>query len=244
MATALTQTTLSGAITPSQNVFNVAAATGITAPVANVNQQIYVIGPGQARGELMTVVAVTGTSVTVSRLDEFKAFYPTGSLVLIGPAPVSGSGFGGMIMGGGFQAYDPPGASASNNTSAASGVIYTPWVNVTTGKQWIWSTVVNCWVPGWNNEALKAPTAAVASFAGVIVPSGPLFHVTGAEAVTGFTNASMIGFTLGRFTIIPDGTFTWTNATNIALGGTAVVSKALEFVWDANAVKWFPSYIA
>jgi hypothetical protein len=46
------------------------------------------------------------------------------------------------------------------------------------------------------------------------------------------------------FTIIPDGAFTWTTAGNIALAGTAVVNKALTFLWDAKNSKWVPNYIA
>lgn len=244
MATALTQTTLSGALAPNQLTFTVASATGITAPVANIQQQLYIIGVGQKRGELVNVTAVSGTSITVSRLSAFKAYWPSGSLVVIGPAPTSSSGLmGGMLLGSGFYEYDPPGASASNNSSAAAAVLYTPWINVTNGNQWIWSDVVNCWVPGWNNEANKNVTAVVASAAGSIVPSGPLFHVTGTAAVTGFTIASMIGFTQGSFTIIPDGNFTWTAAGNIGVLGTAVTSRALTFTWDSNAVKWYPSYV-
>jgi hypothetical protein len=241
MATALNQTTLSGAITPQQNVFTVASATNITAPVANINQQIYVIGPGQAKGELMDVVAVSGNSITVSRLDEFKAYWPSGSLVLIGPAPVSGAGFGGMVLGGGFQTYDPPGGSASQNSNSAAAVLYTPWVNVTTGAQWLWSTVVNAWVAGWQNDLVPAvPTAAVASAAGYVTPSGPLFHITGTSAITGFTLP--VGFTGGSFTVIPDGNFTTTNANNIALASTAVTSKPLTFIFDPATAKFYPSY--
>lgn len=245
MATALTQTTLSGALAPNQLTFTVASATGITAPVANIQQQLYVIGVGQKRGELMNVTAVSGTSITVSRLSGFKAYWPSGSLVIIGPAPTSSSGLmGGNLLGSGFHEFDPPGASASNNSSSSSAVLYTPWINVTNGNQWIFSTVTNCWVPGWNNEANKAPTALVSSAAGPIVPSGPLFHVDGTAAITGFTNASMIGFTVGSFTIIPDGIFTWTTALNIGVAGTAVVSKSLTFTYDPNAAKWYPSYVA
>jgi len=79
--------------------------------------------------------------------------------------------------------------------------------------------------------------------AGVTLPSGPLFHVTGTNAITGWTIP--VGFAGGSFTVIPDAVFTWTAVGNIALAGTAVVSKALTFTYDGNAAKvWFPSYIA
>ena len=56
-------------------------------------------------------------------------------------------------------------------------------VNVANGRQWLFSTVLNAWVPGWNNDNPKAVTAAVASAAAAITPSGPLFHVTGCNCV-------------------------------------------------------------
>ncbi len=240
MATALTQTTLSAAVGRTSNVLPVASATGISAPVMNVSQQLYIIGPGQARGELMTVVSVSGTQIGVSRLDEFKSHWPSGSLVLIGPVPTASAQFGGAIFQP-FQTFDPTGANASAVSAVTAGVQITPFVNVTNGNQWLWSTITLCWVPGWQNTDSPACTAAVASAAGVILPSGPLFHVTGALAVTGFTIP--VGFTHGSFTVIPDGTFTWTAAGNIAVLGTAVVNRALTFTWDATNSKFIPSYV-
>lgn len=237
MALSLTQTTLSGSISASQTTFAVASATNLSAPVGNVFQKIYVIGPGQPRGELMQVVAVSGTQVTVMRLDEYKAAYPSGSLVLIGPIPPQSLYFEP------FQTFDPAGTLDVTATLSAAEVQVTPWVNVANGRQWLFSTVLNAWVPGWNNDNPKAVTAAVASAASALTPSGPLFHVTGTAAITGITTP--IGFTSGSFTIIPDGVFTWTTGDgSIALGGTAVVNKPLTFTWDGSSNKWLPSYTA
>lgn len=47
----------------------------------------------------------------------------------------------------------------------------------------------------------------------------------------------------GRITILPGGAFTWTAAGNIAVLGTAVVDKALDFVYDPIRAKWYPSYV-
>lgn len=234
MSVALTQTTLSAAIGRSATTIPVASATGISAPVNNVAQKILVIGPGQPRGELMTVTAVNGTQISVSRLDEYKAHWPSGSLVVIGIL---------SNLYESFQTFDPAGSNTSNVTASTAGVMVTPWINIINGNQWIWSTLLLCWVPGWNNPNVPAVSAAVASAAGPIVPSGPLFHVTGTAAVTGFTRP--IGFTMGQFSIIPDGVFTWTTGDgSIALGGTAVVNKLLTFTWDASVSKWVPGYLA
>lgn len=95
----------------------------------------------------------------------------------------------------------------------------------------------------------SAPT--VASLAGVITITTPVTIVSGALAITGIAaptnlaNAGAGGSGYGaRITFIPTGTFTWTTASNIALAGTAVVGKALDFTYDSVTNKWYPSYIA
>jgi hypothetical protein len=82
----------------------------------------------------------------------------------------------------------------------------------------------------------------MASVAGVITPNYPITVVSGALAITGIT-VPYADFQ-GRITFLPTGAFTWTNATNIALAGTAVVGKALDFVYNPVTAKWYPSYIA
>jgi hypothetical protein len=227
MATALTQTTLSAAITATQTTFTVASGTNLSNPTLGKFQAIYVIDPGQTKGELMTVLSVASATVTVARLDQFKAAHASGSIVLIANVDPTLST---------FYEYDPSGAPPS-----ASQPLTTPWVNAVTGEQWLIG-LNNIWVPGWNNRSsIKGVTAAVASAAGLIVPSGPLFHITGTAAITGFTIPT--GFAGGSFNVIPDAIFTWTAANNIALAGTAVVSKTIEFTYDANAALFYPSVI-
>jgi hypothetical protein len=97
---------------------------------------------------------------------------------------------------------------------------------------------VNPYFGGFNSFLLGS---SVASVAGQITPTGPIFHVTGALAITGIV-IPYAGF-CGTVTLIPDGAFTWTAAGNIALAGTAVVNKAVIFTYDPTAVKWYPSYV-
>lgn len=47
----------------------------------------------------------------------------------------------------------------------------------------------------------------------------------------------------GRITLIPGGAFTWTAAGNIAVLGTAVANRALDFVYNPVSGKWYPSYV-
>ena len=237
MATSLKQTTLAAAVGASSNILNLASVTDITAPTAGQLQKIYVVPPTGGRGELMQVVAAaSGNYVQVSRLARFKMNFPSGSLVLIGSIDQTVES---------FISFDPVGAPGNGSALLA----VTPVVNVENGNQWLQGTIAgptgsaNAWVPGWGNTMVPTGvTAAVASAAGQITPTGPLFHITGALAITGFLLP--IGFNVGSFTVIPDGTFTWTTANNIALAGTAVVSKALTFTYDPVTAKFYPSYIA
>ena len=233
MATNITQTTLSGSINQNATVINVASATNLTAPVNNFPQNIYVINPDSTRGEIMQVTAVSGTQISVFRSSLFRQSFYTGATILIAPVDTTL---------GGFQDSDPVGSATVTGSYPAVPVIV-PWVNTTNGNQWL-QGINGIWVPGWNNPTnLKGVTAAVASVAGPITPSGPLFHITGASAITGITKP--VGFAGGSFKVIPDGTFTWTTGdASIAIGGTAVVNKVLEFTYDSNAGTWAPSYLA
>lgn len=219
-------TTLASAALSTDGTIYVASATGINAPSLSAGtpaSELYVIAPGNQRGETMLVQSVSGTAIKVARGRQgMRMALPSGATVLIGNPNW-------------FMDYDPSGGCTAANT------FVTPWVNTKTGNQWLCSTVTNTWVPGFGNDITPpAPTAAVASAAGLITPSGPLFHITGTAAITGFNIPT--GFSFGGFCAVPDGIFTTTNANNIALASTAVVSKVLCWTYDPNSTKFYPSY--
>jgi hypothetical protein len=227
----LNNTTLSAAMTSSATQLVVASATYISAPTGGFKQKIYVIDPGSAKGELMTVEAVSGTTVTVSRLDEFKSDHASGSYVLIANVDPTVPGFATM---------DP--------TPGSSPTATVPWVNVTTGAQWLYSSVLKRWVPGFNNPNPKAPTVAVASANAPITPSGPLCHISGTTGpITGITRP--VGFTGGSLTLIFDGATSWAAGSSsenivassaaVAPGGTVVAGTAYEFIWDEGTALWY-----
>lgn len=237
-ANTLSQTTLSAAVTSSANIITVASATGITAPTGapGTATSLYVLDTA-GMGELMTVTAVNGTTISVTR----------GSSGTSGQAHVSGA----MVLAGRpnwFYVSDIGGACTTANT------LVTPYLNVRNGNEWLCSTVTKTWVPGFGNTFTTddaAPTTAVASAAGLITPSGPLFHVTGSLAITGFNipvgcNATAVGQC--SFTIIPDAVFTYTAANNIGLASTGlnagtavvVVNQPIMFIWDAKNSKFLP----
>lgn len=214
----LTQTTLSAAVAnTSTTTVVVASATGVTANSTLIFVDL----------EAMFVNTVNGTTLGVTRgyNGTVVGSHISGSRVLLGPPQQ-------------FYASDPSGGCTAANT------LVTPYLNIKNGNQWLCSTVLNKWVPGWGNSSQQPqPTAAVASAAGLVTPSGPLFHITGALAITGFTIP--LGFPVKggqTFCVIPDGTFTTTTANNIALASTAVVNKTLCFTYDTANAKFTPSY--
>jgi hypothetical protein len=252
VGTALTQTTLTATIGPGLQSFALGSVTGVsgfgpginsptggTVTIGNITN-IYI------DRELMQVISVNTTAKTVfvirgSGGTQASAHAATG-MVLIGPASS-------------FYNYDPEGfcGTLPSNQGSVLGnpPIVSPWINTRTGAQWLCSTITSTWTPGFSGPSGVAgsavPTTLVASAAGVVLPSGALFHINGTQAITGFTipvgcNATAVGGC--QFTVIPDAVFTWTTATNIAVAGTAVVNKALTFIWDAVNSKWVPSYIA
>ncbi len=83
----------------------------------------------------------------------------------------------------------------------------------------------------------------VVASATTIAPVHPVQFVSGAVAIVTITPPTAIALTGGRITLIPTGAFTWTNAGNIAIAGTAVVGKAIDFTWQSFAAKWYPSYV-
>jgi len=85
-----------------------------------------------------------------------------------------------------------------------------------------------------------APTIASAT---TIAPTTPIVFVSGTTAVVNITAAAPISTGGGTITLIPTGAFTWTAAGNIAVLGTAVVSRALTMTYDATTTKWYPSYV-
>ena len=225
--TALTATTLGAIADATQGNVTVAAATGITAPGTGANL-VYLL----VDRELMGVQAVNGLNVRVARgANGTRATaHVSGAIVNVAPAIAvinyvpSGAcvranlNFVPMIVGG-------------TNAQGMNGTTF-DCLGVTTAGQWVSTNVTDVSVLG----------STMASTAGVLgLPTGTVFIVSGTNAIMGITlpAGAAPGF---RISIVPSGVFTWTAATNIALAGTAVVNKLLDFVWSGT--KWVPSYIA
>jgi len=98
-------------------------------------------------------------------------------------------------------------------------------------------------VSAWGNASnnLTNPNTQ-ASAAGTNTFTYPVTVVSGTQAMVNIT-VPYPSFQ-GRITLLPTAIFTWTAAGNIALAGSAVVGKALDFIYNPVTGKWYPSYIA
>lgn len=247
-----TQTTLSAAIAggsvntgqPPPTIVQVTSATNISGLAPNnvgtpsqpVQSSIYV------DRELMSVLSVNGTVLTVARGQGGTVATPHAK--------------GAMVLAGypfWFSVNDPGGAGGfggvGGEACTLANTIVGPRLNTRTGAQWICSSKTGTYVPGFNNPlAFSAAglTADVASVAGATVPSGPIFHVTGTNAITswsipvGCPAETVSGALPGAcsFITIPDAAFTWAGGGNIALTGTAVINLPIIWIWDSGNQKW------
>ena len=116
---------------------------------------------------------------------------------------------------------------------ATTPTLTTPVIGAATGTSLVLSS--------FNAVSAAAPTLASAT---TIAPTTPIAFVSGTTAVVTITAPSPISAGGGSIILIPTGVFTWTTAGNIALAGTAVVSKALTMTYDVTTTKWYPSYTA
>lgn len=259
----LTQTTLSNAVsgpafysgtspTIAQTVF-LASLTGISAPVLPGTPVSIIYVDREAMGVLAVNTSISAVTVFRGYLGTQASPHVAGQMVLVSNLYTTNLAVGANIVPSGFYQNDPP-----QGATCSSGIPTLPWINVLTGAQWLCSTITNTWVPGWNNPLAPASagqTATVPAAAGTITPSGPLFVVSGAGAITGFNTATgaMTGFNstangYGCFTIIAaaGSTWTWTAAGNIMTAGTAATNpgSTFQFCWSSSLSKFVPSRLA
>lgn len=254
--TALVQTTLSSAVsgpagysgtsaTIDQNVV-LASVTGINAPTLPGTPVSVIYVGREAMGVFSVNTSTKIVGVFRGYLGTQPSPHPSGDMVLV--APPYNTANGGNPVPNGLFTQDPPigGTCTAANTPA------TPWVNVLTGSQFICSTITSTWVAGFNNPLagdFTGQTATVAAAAGAVLPSGPLFVISGAGAITGFTipigcNATAVGAC--SFTVIAaaGSTWTWTAAGNIMTAGTGTAGHLFTFVWSASLSKFVPSSLS
>lgn len=218
--TLLNQTTLAAAITSTTlTTIAVTSATGFA-----VNNIMY------SDREAMRITAINGTLINVVR---GASGTPATTHLTLAPT-----------FQGSPSAFTSADVTLSGSCTAAN--TYAPTINTRFGDRYM-CIANSATTASWQKNPYKTGivgegnvTTAVASAAGLVVVTSPLFHITGALAITGFTLGT--AFEAGSFCVIPDGAFTTTTATNIAIASTGVVSKLLCFAWDTGTTKWYPTY--
>jgi hypothetical protein len=237
--TALTQTSL-GAAVNGNAVYSGGSPNVDTSVILSSVSSVSAPTAGSGYGtllyidaELMAVTSVNSATKVVGVIRGWEgtpvSAHVSGAMVLLAPPNA-------------FYRVDPAGACTAASTA------YTPWLNVSNGKQWLCSTLTNTWVPGWGNPGDSAHpiqvTAAVASAAGLVTPSGPLFHMTGTNAITGFNIP--VGFSGGSFCAYADAIWTWTAANNIQVAGTVTTGNQAPvcFTYDSSTGKFIPSRVS
>lgn len=222
--TALTQATLSSAVSISANTIVVASASGIVA----TRTWLYITDPGSQRGELMQVGQgyVSGTRIPVVRgVRGQQVPHISGAYVLIAPAADA------------FIDFDPIGAC----TAATTG--YTPLVNTVNGNKWRCSSR-GMWIPFFgtaNSQTMQIDSAtATGSANGACVITSPFTKMSGTNACTSFTMPP--GWSGQGFTLYPTAAFTGTASNNICKAFTAVADRRLDFAWNGVDTCFTPGY--
>jgi len=118
------------------------------------------------------------------------------------------------------------------NVFANTPTLVTPVIGAATGTSLVLSS--------FTAVSAAAPTVASAA---TIAPTTPIAFVSGTAAVVTITAPAPISSGGGAIVLIPTAAFTWTTAGNIAVAGTAVVSRTLTMTYDATTTKWYPSYV-
>ena len=221
-ATSLTGTTLSSALSDKAVTLVVASATGITVNTNTYNTVLYI------DRELMTVIAVNGTTIKVIRgVGGSQAnAHISGAVVIIAPAA------------GAIFDFDPQGSC-----TGVYAPLYTPWINQRTSAQWVCGLNGN-WAPGFGNPGttgIPVTQTATVTAATATAITGPVQILTGATTITSFTFPTTYP-TGAPFCLVPDATPTISTGNNIGLGSTGVVGKTLCYTYLSSTAKYYPSY--
>ena len=152
--TALTQTSLSAAITdPKATAIVVASATGINAPSTTLGNPATIL---VVDDEAMAVNSVSGTTIFVTRgYDGTKAVnHVSGSIVTVGTPSQ-------------FTEYDPDG-------SCTAGATVKPYINLRTGRNWLCDATTGVWLP-----VLSTGSITPAASSAAIQTAGQAFTLNG-----------------------------------------------------------------
>ena len=214
----LTSTTLSAAVTQTQNFITVGSATGFTASSATGTQYIVYVNK-----EAMRITGVNGTRITVERGNAgTQTPHASGTRVMVGAA---GSSSAGNVTGGPFVRNSPAGACTR------SAVATLPVINITNG---VW---YNCnggvWLPQTGiSDVPNTPLVAACN-----IPIGSV-----AYASVGTNTADIADKRMTSSIYVPR-TF-YATGISILQGGTATTDNITGQLADSGGVVFAPGAAA
>ena len=225
--TSLVQTTLSVAQARSDSFITLTSATGVSAPgIGTAGTQLYVADYGQNVGETETILLADPNNALrfqVQRTSSKTVAHAVGAMILLGPPNY-------------FQKYDPTGICTGSYVPSV-----TPWLNTNNGLQWLCSSITGTWVPGFGNFSAPAqPTTAWASGTAAMVPTGPLFHVSGNSAMTSIT-VPVGGSNGAPFCVIWDSTGSTSAGNNILRASQGAAGLTTCFTYSPADAKYYAS---
>jgi hypothetical protein len=225
--TALSSTTLSAAVADSQTrTLTVTSATGITAPGSGATQVVLLIDR-----EIMTVTAVNGTTISVSRGPDTRVTpHINGAIVWIAPRNAVYS----LVPSGQCTRttlpYVPYIVGAGPGLGQEVGTLY-DCLGVTTAGQWTPTNTSS--IPIFGSTVVSANT---------IAPTGTYFKTSGTTVIKTITvpAGTAPGFSI---TIEATGIDTWDATGNILTAGTfTAAGHTVTFYW--NGAKWVPDKVS
>ena len=198
----------------------------------------------------MTTVAISGLPVaTVINAADIVPFVQAGttksiSKTLLFTSPTMITPVLGTVTSGNISACTSTsmvmvtpvlGTVTSGNISACTStsmVMVTPVLGAATGTSLAVSTVIG--------------TTAAASTLGItanVLPTPKAINFVAAGLIKTITVPTLFSTGGGEITLIPTAAFTWDATGNIAVAGTAVISRALTMTYDSFTAKFYPSYV-
>ena len=76
-----------------------------------------------------------------------------------------------------------------------------------------------------------------------VLPTPKAINFVAAGLIKTITVPTLFSTGGGEITLIPTAAFTWDATGNIAVAGTAVISRALTMTYDSFTAKFYPSYV-
>jgi len=138
------------------------------------------------------------------------------------------------------------GTVTSGNISACTStsmVMVTPVIGAATGTSLVLSGAATAATVAVSNVIGTTAVANTLGITAFVLPTPKAINFVGAGTIKTITVPTLFSTGGGEITLIPTAAFTWDATGNIAVAGTAVISRALTMTYDSFTAKFYPSYV-